>query len=616
MESLENSLRVSTEEEDLVQRSTKKVKTRDKMDLNQPRDDMEILHENTENAIVRSKATYKESLLKPSGPTMEDDMDLHEQTDEDSPNPEDRWYKDSDDHSDREKSFDPCPTIKVTQEEFEEWCKPWRASLIVKVLGKRLNLGFMEQRLKRDWVKKGTINVIDMDRDYFLVHFSNEDDYSHALTGGPWMVAGHYLIVQCRRPFFLESEKAVRKIAAWIRIPNLPIELYNHHFLWRVGSAIGTMLKIDRATSIHSRGRFARICVEIDLTKKLVPRISVLGSILNIEYEGLHLICFKCGLYGHRSEQCSEPSEDAEEGGGVSGSRGDGSRSDEQKIIALNEDQSENSIKSGEQNQRIYDQSPPNFGPWMMVRKQFRRKSERYATNQKSNFYGKESLNNMEGEYNSATQGEESGSRFNVLLEEGLDDMQGLHGNNKSKGNDQPSTMKNGSHQQAKQKENGPSIKAHDKILRQGAGKVIKKGTLIKGRPTKVEKGPKVSFKKTEQEHATSDPQMAISKHGISSSRDSNVAAMELEMLEDMRRIQKEQWKIYEESKTHEKFMESHVVTNSFITQVPGHIAKERDPSSDSRNPKNSEEKPPDQFMEDVVVHSSSDGHGASAQVQ
>ncbi|XP_016168984.1 uncharacterized protein LOC107611585 [Arachis ipaensis] len=207
------------------------------------------------------------------------------------------------------------------------------------------------------------INVIDMDRDYFLVHFSDEDDYSHALTGGPWMVAGHYLIVQRWRPFFLESEKAVRKIAAWIRIPDLPIELYNHRFLWRVGSAIGTMLKIDRAMSIHSRGRFARICVEIDLTKKLVPRSFVLGSIFNIEYEGLHLICFKCGLYGHRSEQCSEPSEDAEEGGGVSGSGGDGRRSDEQRIIALNKDQNENSIKFGEQNQRRYDQSPPNFGP-------------------------------------------------------------------------------------------------------------------------------------------------------------------------------------------------------------------------------------------------------------
>ncbi|KAL4328902.1 hypothetical protein AHAS_Ahas13G0246500 [Arachis hypogaea] len=54
------------------------------------------------------------------------------------------------------------------------------------------------------------------------------------------------------RPFFLSSEQAVREIATWIRILNLPIELYNHCFLWRIGSAIGTMLKIDKTTSIHS----------------------------------------------------------------------------------------------------------------------------------------------------------------------------------------------------------------------------------------------------------------------------------------------------------------------------------------------------------------------------
>ncbi|RYR36732.1 hypothetical protein Ahy_A09g041687 [Arachis hypogaea] len=59
------------------------------------------------------------------------------------------------------------------------------------------------------------------------------------------MMAGHYLIAQRWRPFFLTTEKAVKKIVAWICIPNLPVELYNHRFLWRVGSTLGHMLKID-----------------------------------------------------------------------------------------------------------------------------------------------------------------------------------------------------------------------------------------------------------------------------------------------------------------------------------------------------------------------------------
>ncbi|RYR72747.1 hypothetical protein Ahy_A02g006961 [Arachis hypogaea] len=33
---------------------------------------------------------------------------------------------------------------------------------------------------------------IDMDRDYFLVHFSDDEGCSHALMEGPWMIVGHY----------------------------------------------------------------------------------------------------------------------------------------------------------------------------------------------------------------------------------------------------------------------------------------------------------------------------------------------------------------------------------------------------------------------------------------
>ncbi|RYR11705.1 hypothetical protein Ahy_B04g069227 [Arachis hypogaea] len=156
---------------------------------------------------------------------------IEEEEDEKMLNSEDRWYQDNDDQVKEAASFDLCPIIPISKDEFDEWCKPWHAALIVKVLGKGVHLAFMEQRLNRDEVKKGKINVIDMDRNYFLVHFSDEGDYSYTLTRGSWMIVKHYLI--------------------------------------RVGSALGTMLKIDKVTSINSRGRFAKICMEIDLSRKL-----------------------------------------------------------------------------------------------------------------------------------------------------------------------------------------------------------------------------------------------------------------------------------------------------------------------------------------------------------
>lgn len=139
-----------------------------------------------------------------------------------------------------------------------------------------------------------------------MVQFSDPEDYKHALFQGPWMLADHYLLVQRWRPFFITNASVESRVAVWVRIPELPLELYNDKFLWSVGARLGTLLKIDHLTSIHSRGQFARICVEIDLSKKLVPSILVRGIVLKLEYEGLHIVCFACGKYGHKQDRCPE----------------------------------------------------------------------------------------------------------------------------------------------------------------------------------------------------------------------------------------------------------------------------------------------------------------------
>ncbi|RYR12122.1 hypothetical protein Ahy_B04g069663 isoform A [Arachis hypogaea] len=152
-----------------------------------------MVADNLAGSTIPQKISYKETLLSSPGDAWEGNI---VEVAEEEPNPEDRWYIDMEAQEKENKAFDPCPTIPVSKDEFDEWCKSWHAALIVKVLDKRVGLGFLEQRLNRDWAKKGKINVIDIDRDYFLVHFSYEKDYSHALLDGPWMIAGHYLIVQ------------------------------------------------------------------------------------------------------------------------------------------------------------------------------------------------------------------------------------------------------------------------------------------------------------------------------------------------------------------------------------------------------------------------------------
>lgn len=200
----------------------------------------------------------------------------------------------------------PGPDIPLSDEEIGLWSKPWRNTLIVKVLGKRVNFRLLENRLLRSWQKNGTIKITDLADDYYLVRLSSKGDYRHAIFEGPWKVADHYLIVQRWRPFFSLNASMSKNVAVWIRIPKHPIELCNDKFLWRIGSKLCTMLKVAKLTSIHDCGKFATICVELDLDKQLESHIVIRGAKLYLEYEGLHSICFQCGKYGHKKDHCRE----------------------------------------------------------------------------------------------------------------------------------------------------------------------------------------------------------------------------------------------------------------------------------------------------------------------
>lgn len=66
------------------------------------------------------------------------------------------------------------------------------------------------------------------------------------------MVVDHYLIVQRWRSFFLINVESMKKVAVWIRIQRLSIELYNNTLLKRVGMSMGKFMQVDSLMSIHS----------------------------------------------------------------------------------------------------------------------------------------------------------------------------------------------------------------------------------------------------------------------------------------------------------------------------------------------------------------------------
>lgn len=45
------------------------------------------------------------------------------------------------------------PDVKVSVEEYEAWCRPWRNTLIVRSVGKKIGLRYMSNKLQNIWAK-------------------------------------------------------------------------------------------------------------------------------------------------------------------------------------------------------------------------------------------------------------------------------------------------------------------------------------------------------------------------------------------------------------------------------------------------------------------------------
>ncbi|MED6164904.1 hypothetical protein PIB30_094589, partial [Stylosanthes scabra] len=118
-------------------------KGREELDLNQAEEMMEAFGEEI-IPPTKPSLSYKEFLLSSPGMLEVNTEVPITNVEENDPNPEDRWYNEESTNNENPKALDPCPVIPVSKEQFNEWYKPWHDALIVKVLGERVGLAYME----------------------------------------------------------------------------------------------------------------------------------------------------------------------------------------------------------------------------------------------------------------------------------------------------------------------------------------------------------------------------------------------------------------------------------------------------------------------------------------
>ena len=196
--------------------------------------------------------------------------------------------------------------IRITPELKTQLVGPWKMSIILKLMGQPLRYRALQSKLAGIWRPTSMMHLIDIGYGFFIMRFDVLKDYHHALMDGPWFVGDQYLHVQAWEADFHPHIAKISNMAVWIYLEQLPIEYYHPEFLKHISHKLGKLLKVDAFTSAAIRGRYARVCVQINMVNPLPKRVKIGTFWQDIVYENLPMLCYRCGRLSHREPQCSE----------------------------------------------------------------------------------------------------------------------------------------------------------------------------------------------------------------------------------------------------------------------------------------------------------------------
>ncbi|KAL9685017.1 hypothetical protein QQ045_022463 [Rhodiola kirilowii] len=103
--------------------------------------------------------------------------------------------------------------------------------------------------------------------------------------------------------------KESTSISKWIRLPGLPMQMFDRAILRSIVSTFANFVDSDPKTKEMDSLNYARGCVEIDVTKKLPSSVWINlpgqgGFAQSIVVEGGLKYSSKCKIHGHEYSNC------------------------------------------------------------------------------------------------------------------------------------------------------------------------------------------------------------------------------------------------------------------------------------------------------------------------
>ncbi|XP_065628224.1 uncharacterized protein At4g02000-like [Quercus suber] len=177
--------------------------------------------------------------------------------------------------------------------------------VVMKILTKRIIfLEVLRKNMKMLWKPNKGLQISEIEDDMFLVEFGDGRDKKRIMEMSPWSFEKQLILMQDFEGELVPKEIVLKWTPLWVQIYNLPLKSMTRETGMEIGAKIGMVLDIDVPENGVQWGKFLRVRIRFDATKKLVrgKRVSIEGGESRwvfFKYERLPNFCYRCGKLDH-----------------------------------------------------------------------------------------------------------------------------------------------------------------------------------------------------------------------------------------------------------------------------------------------------------------------------
>ncbi|XP_056695788.1 uncharacterized protein [Spinacia oleracea] len=199
--------------------------------------------------------------------------------------------------------------VEIELEDIQEEVEFWMSAVVCYVVGANPPINVMEGFIRRIWKHLNVDKVVMVKRGVFIVRFLTMDSRDKVLDGHYFFDNKPLIMKPWNSDMDMDKEE-VKSVPIWVQL-KLGFKYWGERALFKIISQIGKPIKRDQATLNRDKLQFARVMVDVPLSKELPDCISFRdenGLMVNVGlyYEWRPTLFSKCKMIGHLQEECRQ----------------------------------------------------------------------------------------------------------------------------------------------------------------------------------------------------------------------------------------------------------------------------------------------------------------------